>query len=202
MTNRLQQLQAFERVANQMASQHAYLSGKYKWRTSCVNLALLFSAFGLTIYSSLAFFYNQCREGEALFAHSETVPLLSVALLLFSFLNYGFGWQAKANEHQGAVRQLSSHRNELKAAIRKGNHITKDEFERLLQLNQFVNESIPTIPEGQFLVSKQHHKNKVIISRILDRNPATPIIWIRIYLFFRHSIGFFKGGETYDEDTR
>jgi hypothetical protein len=169
--------QEFDRMWNVVdlsLSAHAKLRDRYRRRAVAVTIAVLgFSVIGAT----LAFAANQtvtllgfeARLGTWLGSLSSIVFFLAIVELVVD-------WHRRSWSYDEATRRLGGLKARFRGAALQGNKVLdgdelRSEYDRAMS-------SIPSIPERQFLRLKTHHRRKVAVSKMVDRHPGAPLLFV------------------------
>lgn len=113
------------------------------------------------------------------------IGLLSIFTFFLSILQLRVDWKGKSEGHRQACSAYALIRKECKRLASMSVPPSDSECQHVLQLYSNANEFHPPIPERFFLKTKQHHKVKVEISRLLDSRPGTWLLGARIRIWIR-----------------
>lgn len=171
---RTKELKALRDKANLLASMHSRMSDIYRfWHTSISSAILMFSTFlvGLTFISED---FIEKSIGIHPFAVKWIIGITSIFTFLGVLLLTEWGFQGKAVEHREAVRFYFRIVNKIRQWLDNAIEITPEMMEEI-RSEYSQTQSIPKIPDSQFLKLKQWHLRKVAMSRELDKNPFLSI---------------------------
>lgn len=171
---RTKELKALRDKANLLASMHSRMSDIYRfWHTSISSAILIFSTFlvGLTFISED---FIEKSIGIHPFAVKWIIGITSIFTFLGVLLLTEWGFQGKAVEHREAVRFYFRIVNKIRQWLDNAIEITPEMIEEI-RSEYSQTQSIPKIPDSQFLKLKQWHLRKVAMSRELDKNPFLSI---------------------------
>jgi hypothetical protein len=171
---RTKELKALRDKANLLASIHSRMSDVYRfWHTSISSAILIFSTFlvGLTFISED---FVEKSIGIHPFAVKWIIGITSIFTFLGVLLLTEWGFQGKAVEHREAVRFYFRIVNKIRQWLDNAIEITPEMMEEI-RSEYSQTQSIPKIPDSQFLKLKQWHLRKVAVSRELDNNPFLSI---------------------------
>lgn len=123
--------------------------------------------------------------------HGDT-PLSVLALLIFivSTAQWRVGWKEKSASHGEAANALARFKHELSKTLGGTVPVTDKILEEYLTRYQYIAESIAKIPERDFLRLKKAHKEKVEISKLIDKYPGASVCMLKIKVFLRDNLGF------------
>jgi hypothetical protein len=153
---------------------HSRVSDIYRfWYTTISSAILIFSTFlvGLTFISDD---FVEKSIGLQPFAIKWVIGITSILTFLGVLLLTEWGFQGKAVEHREAVRFYFRIVNKIRKWLDNALEITPEMIEEI-RLEYSQTQSIPKIPESQFLKLKQWHLRKVAMSREMDKNPFLSI---------------------------
>ncbi|MCP4374185.1 MAG: hypothetical protein GY797_39690 [Deltaproteobacteria bacterium] len=171
---KLQEIKAFRDKANMLTSIHSKLSDKYNfWHTILSSFLLAVSTLliGLTFVSDT---FVQNSIGIAPNALKWSLGLATILNFCGILLLSQWGFQQKAAEHRQAVNFYFRIVNKIRQWIDSGMAITEDMIEEI-RAEYARADTIPKIPDSQFLKLKQWHFQKVAISRELEKSPFESI---------------------------
>lgn len=110
--------------------------------------------------------------------------VLSAIAFLASLTSLRADWKGKSERHQSATRRLSDVLSTFRQSL-KEDGTWNDELENDLHsiYNNGMND-IVEIPSNKFNRLKSRHLRKVELSKMLDKNPKTPlfILWVSLLL--------------------
>jgi hypothetical protein len=171
---RLKEIKSLKDKANLLASMHSRMSDSYRfWHTTISSTILIFSTFlvGLTFLSDE---FVEKSIGLSPFAVKWAIGITSILTFLGVLLLTEWGFQGKAVEHREAVRFYFRIVNKIRKWQDNAVVITSEMMEEI-RSEYSQTQSIPKIPESQFLKLKQWHLRKVAMSREMDKNPFLSI---------------------------
>ena len=186
------------RVVDMMLTAHSILRDRYSVRSTALDVAVL----GLSVVLCLTTFLDPAVLRVAHISESTahiTLGISSAAVFFLALVQLRVDWKARAVEHQRACEKLAR----LKADYRRlataptvGTPAGPSDAARVLETADRVLEDLRPIPDSEFATLKARHNRKVEVSRILDRYPGAPVLLLRTVLWWRHTIGVLKDGDS------
>ncbi len=176
LSRKKQVARSLYKKANMLASCHSVLSDRYSHRhTILMSVLLAFSTLvvGLTFISEQFVLTTTGLGSDTLTWIRGTA---SIVVFAAGLLVSQWDWAGKAAKHREAVRHyfLVAHRARFLLEAADEQPIT-DEAIHELQTQYERSESLPKIPEVEFLKLKQQHLRKLAISRDLEKSPHSSI---------------------------
>lgn len=172
--NRRREMKEFRNKANMLASIHSKLSDSYRKRYTILNSILLFISVVLVGLTFVSEQFVQSTVGVA-------PDLLRWLLGITSILNFSgilllsqWKWQERATEHREAVRFYFQIVNRIRQWLESDVDITEDIIDEI-RTDYSKTQSLPKIPDSEFLPLKQWHLQKIAVSRELDKHPFESI---------------------------
>lgn len=176
------------KTADMLVSCHARLRDQFAFHARVIDLFLLLASLlivSLTFAADdvLEWLPISSRLGIGILAIGVTFGSLAAALL---------DWKASSARHDRAAQAYAAAKSALTLV---GDSSTSDEVARALELYEEAGRYSVPIPEGSFARLKSEHRIKLLISRMLDKNPAAPVWLMRLRLRWGHSRRFWKAEE-------
>jgi hypothetical protein len=111
--------------------------------------------------------------------------LASILAFLASLVGLRVDWKGRAANHREAALRLSAILAEFRNYRLADGTWAQSKIDDLRSSYWEVMNNIATIPEKHFLKLKAIHIRKMEISRMLDRSPGCPIVFLRLVLFIK-----------------
>lgn len=172
------------RVLDQTLSMHATLRDRYAERALLVDLLLLVCS---VMFCATAF------ATDTALSHFGPTPdqvryvlrVFSVLAFMLSVLSLRIDWKGKSATHRDAAAKMSR----AVALFRKlrgadGTWPQECSAELDAVYSEAMLNSVP-VPDAIFVKLKARHLRKVELSRMLDSNPGSPILLLRLLLLCR-----------------
>jgi len=172
--NNVEKLNKLRDRADMLASMHSRMADIYVNRYAILfSLTLILSTIlvGLTFISE-DFVQRSCGVSPDMV--KWVIGITSIVNFCIILLLGQFDLHGKATAHQAAVKFYFAIVNKIRGLFESGVEITSVMVEEIYE-EYGRTQSIPKIPDGQFLHLKQWHLKKVAISRELDKTPFEPI---------------------------
>jgi hypothetical protein len=162
------------------------LSSKYKKRSNLIAVISVASSSLISILALadieriLKIFNSDIDPLYASYVLSFILAVLGLIIFLVSLSGFIFGWQDKHLRHESGVKLLTNIISEIRD-VRKLTNESSDEIELASKVKEIsdkyalINESLPTIPDQDFLNSKQKYRIKRMISENLDEDPCVDV---------------------------
>lgn len=179
--NNLSEIKRIREVTDMMVTSHAFLRERY-YRLSLLSDIFLFSC---TLILCVISFADQSLLVRFLGTNFIIyVGYFAIVTFIYSFFSRSLDWKVKAEKHTFAFEKYSDLKfgcNDIIEKAEKGENIDINKF---LEKYYTITPTITSIPERLFLKCKKHHKLKVAISKHLDQNPGTSILFFKLKLWF------------------
>ena len=181
---RLREIKQLRDKANMLASMHGYLSDRYRRMHAVLSSIVLVIS---TLLVALIFSDDFIASSTGLNPSTLTWIKGIVSVLNFSVVLLLSRWdlQEKAAEHRQATRFYFAILNKIRQWVDSQVEITNEMVEEI-RLEYGKTESIPKIPNSDFLRLKQRHLQTVAISRELQNTPFDSIRTIQGKLRSQH----------------
>lgn len=157
------------RQVDQRITMHAALRDRYRLQATSLRLIQLVAS---VIATAFAFADSGTAVTVLMVTASRATLLGWLAVLIFTatVVDLALDRAGAASRHHSAVRQLAS----LKAGYRAAPTVGREgaAHQRMTALYETTMDSIPPIPERDFLRLKAHHLLKVEASRFLSAYPG------------------------------
>jgi hypothetical protein len=169
------------RVVDQMISMHVYIAQTKKSQALLLSCGLLFAS---AIACGFTFADDATIRMLGIGPGRERLVMGVSSLFLFglSVVELRVDWGGTARAHADASKRFSI----LKAKYRLAQaSLLPDKQPLWLELSKEYTEtmaSVAEIPEKSFAKLKAHHHYKVELSRIIDKHPGVPMIFLTIGL--------------------
>ena len=177
-----EELSHHRRVVDMMLTMHSALRDRYSRRALAADLLLLL--FSL-ILNALVFLDPSILKalGVNQDAARVAIGVFSVVLLFLSLVSWRVDWKERAQAHSQAADTLGKLKLDCKSVIEA---VPADEhlIEEQADTCAWVLNSLPKIPEAQFIKLKALHKRKIRLSQLLDTFPAVPLPILRAKLMW------------------
>jgi len=186
MSNHAEETKRIKRVADLLCSAHASLRDKFSRRALLLDIFILSLSAWL---SSLAFVSDEMAKAltPASVEPKIWLGLLGVATFVLSIVQLKTDWKAKSDGHDRAAELFAEVKQVARVALVNG-FVDESEFREVLSKNEVAAAATVKIPEAEFLVQKQKHQRKVLLSRHLDTHPFASILLVRIQLWLRENV--------------
>jgi hypothetical protein len=160
------------RLIDQMMTAHSVLRDRYRRRATAMTCALLAAA---VLATAFAFASGDARVVTFGVSAQRSTWLGWFAVLTFAVTLFELvvGWRGSMQRYSDAVRQLAALKTEYRTPPEAGGEIA--ERDRRSQRYQAVMDSVPDLPERQFVRLKAMHLRKVELSRILSDHPGMTV---------------------------
>lgn len=161
--------------AERIRHAHFMISNRYEIRGKLLHAAILIGSSGVAILT-----FANYETFKTLFPHltqnifSIIVGCIASVVFILTVIEEYIRWRDKAKEHEKAGKLLTTF-------IRETDGILLHAGSQLQQINHIrdkytqLNETIPPIPDKDFIKAKQEYLMKVCISKELDKNPFLDI---------------------------
>jgi hypothetical protein len=181
---RLNEVKQLRDKANMLASMHSYLSDRYRRMHSALSSAVLAIS---TLLIALTFSNDFITSSTGLDPSTLTWIKGTVSVLNFSVVLLLSQWdlQERAAQHRQATRFYFAILNKIRQWVDSQVEITTEMVEEI-RLEYGKTESIPKVPNSDFLRLKQQHLQMVATSRELQNAPFDSIRTIQGRLRSQH----------------
>lgn len=178
-----EQLEGLKRSCDQMISQHSFLRDMYSGRASAIDIALLVMSASL---SALIFAPDELISKVLFFVVDPKliIGFIALAVFILSMVSWKVDWKGMENAHREAAILLSELKQEINARQRGRDPVNADAVPPIQAEYKIITDKCIRIPERYFLKTKQHHKQKIALSRIIDEKPHINIKLAKIKLWF------------------
>ncbi len=170
------------RVVDMMLTMHSALRDRYSRRALTADLLLLL--FSL-ILNALVFLDPSILKPLGVSQDAARVAIggFSVLLLFLSLVTWRVDWKERAQLHSQAADTLGKLKLDCRSVLEA---VPVDEHRMQQQADTcaWVLNSLPKIPEAQFVKLKALHKRKIRLSQLLDTYPAAPLPILRAKLMW------------------
>ena len=161
-----------KRLVDQMTTGHSLLRDRYRSRATIMTCSLL-SASVLATAFAFASGDADITIGEFSASRSTLLGWFAVVTFAATLIDLVLDWRGRQQKHEDAVRQLAVLKAEYQTTPEAGEELaTRD---RLSQRYQAVMDSVPNVPDRQFVHLKAAHLQKVEISRLLSEFPGMTV---------------------------
>jgi len=165
------------RVSDQLVSMHAYLRDRYARRAKTLDVVLIFISIWL---AALSFAPSKVDQLFTPFAIDPAIWLscLGVLIVCLAVLEHQVSWKELSASHAKAVVFYANIKQECRSLT--ADAPAESECSRVIQAFRMASEVCVAIPEHLFLNLKRKHRQKVLISKLLDRNPNLNIFVLKV----------------------
>jgi hypothetical protein len=175
-----QELDRRRGVVDVMLSAHALLRDRYRRKAQIVDLTV----FGGSIVLCATVFIDPQLAARTRIGETGTRLLLGITSVLIFFLaivSMLFDWKEASGRHSRAASLLGDlkAKGRLLAADDQAGAVKPEDF---VQLYDSVMQTLPPIPDDQFVRLKAYHRRKTELSRAIDDNPTAPVFVLRLKL--------------------
>lgn len=171
------------KVIDQMITSHCVLKERFEKKARSLDIAILLISALLvaTVFldSKIILFLN-ANENLTRFI----IGILSIFVLGLTIIQFKVDWKQCSEQHQKAYEVLCIYKPIFRS-MRKDKNLKKEDYEKKAEEFKIAISFICSIPEKQFVALKSKHLKKVLLSKIISRNPSTSVFIIKAYLFFK-----------------
>lgn len=192
MSSELESLQdrvlKIERVSDMLCSAHAGLRDKYARWSLGLDLIILASSTWLV---ALVFVEPRINATLTPFGLDPQIWIGTLGIVTFflTLLQMKTDWSGKSDAHRHSLSMRARIKRECDHILSSGRAPGLEEYQRLFDRYDLVNEVASHVPENEFLRQKKRHETKIAISRHLDSHPAASIVLTRLRLWYRDNFG-------------
>lgn len=168
------------RVVDQSLSSYSTLRDRSEFRArsldvTLVAVALLLCTFAFMsddVIASLGYDPGMTRF---------TMGIISAFVLVLSIMEYMVDWKGQAGRYGAAAERLGTLKGLYRQAFNEGVGESED-YERLTGEYNKVMDSLPPIPNREFVALKAAHEFKRVLSQRISDNPKAPRWILRLQL--------------------
>jgi hypothetical protein len=175
------------RVSDMLVTAHANLRGQNENKALALDSAILGSSIWLT---SVVFVEPKIGLTLTPF-HLDPqiwVGLLSISTLFLSVIQLRVDWKRQSDAHKRSGEMYSKIKADCRYLLESKKIVTRDDAQSLLTRYDMSADLGCPIPEDEFLKQKGKHLTKVVVSKFLDRSPASSITLLKIRLWWRCNV--------------
>ena len=168
------QLESRHRVSDMMVSMHAELRDEYSRRAMALFSVLTLSSIVLTafVFADPAVL-KWLPWGST--ASRVTIGVLAITTFFLSLVAARVDWRGKADAHASAARGFVEVKHEAADLLGRFDEATESEINRLFRRYGEIGRLHVPVPENRFPDLKGRHLTKVLVSRFLDKHPASSV---------------------------
>jgi len=172
------------KVIDMMLTMHSILRDRNKGRAFVADLVLL----TLSIVICTTIFLDPVVI-RTLSVTQEIARIIlgvcSIIIFIVSLVTLRVDWKEKAEKHNLASQTLIRLKAECREILDSDDQVSAERVDEQCRNFASILGVLPKIPESKFNKLKSLHIKKVILSRMIERYPETPLILLRMSLFFR-----------------
>lgn len=178
-----QELDRKYRVLNQTLSMHSMLKSRYERISLLLDLVLMACSL---VFVTVAFVSDDIFEYFGFNPIDARYFLGVVAAIAFlaSLTSLRADWKGKSERHQSATKRLSDVLSTFRQSLKEDGTWNNEQENDLHMIYINGMNDIVDIPTNKFNRLKSRHLRKVELSKMLDKNPRTPlsILWAILLL--------------------
>lgn len=176
------EIERIARVSDLLCTAHAGLRDKYALWALWLDLGLLGAS---TWLAALSFVDPELAPKLTPF---DFLPQIWIGLLgVFAFFMALFqlrtDWKARSDAHRRSFDIYSEVKREGRYALAAD--VNEETFKRVIARYDLASSVSVEVPETAFLLQKQRHKKKIILSKALDDHAFTSLLLLRFRLWWR-----------------
>lgn len=176
----MEELNRQKRVIDMMITMHAILTRQNRnWALIFDLLLLLFAV----ILNTFVFFDNNILGDIDEKIIKIIIGVVSVIIFFISLVVFRVEWKKLAEQHEFAMHQLTKLKIKYNL-ISEVEEITAERIKKITKSYLKVMEDLPKIPNSKFNNLKKKHLYKIELSKLISKNPTTPIFILKLKLLF------------------
>jgi hypothetical protein len=179
------------RISDMLITGHSNLRDSFKKRGLILDCLVIASSVWLT---ATVFIEPQLGLSLTPFHLNPQIwiGLLSVVTLFLSVVQLRVDWKGRADAHQRSAELYSRVKSSARRLIQLASPITSEMAKETLSQYDLSSDLGCAIPESEFVRQKKKHLTKIMISRLLDRNPGASISILRAIIWWRGNVNSFR----------
>jgi hypothetical protein len=107
----------------------------------------------------------------------------SIIVFIISLVQLRVDWKEKAEKHSQACDTLSRLRGKCRDLL-KAEQAPEEQIKDLCTECTLTLRNLPKVPERKFHALKLYHQRKILLSKMIDSNPGSPLILLRLRIWF------------------
>lgn len=194
----MEELEHHYRVIDMMLTMHSTLRDRYQRRALLVDLVLLCSS---VILCAAVFIDPNVLKSLNIDPQMSQIAIgiCSVLVFLISVVELRVDWKEKAERHSQANDTLGRLKAECRELLKSEDQPDPQRVREQCHACAWALNNLPKIPEAEFHRLKALHKRKIELSKMIDAYPGSPLLMLRLLLWFRATRNLLKwrqrGGE-------
>lgn len=182
----MEELRHHKRIADMMLTMHSALRDMYERRLLIVECLLLIASVVVVtrLFLDENFFLSL---GIKYVIVERCARLAAILLFTLTILILKIDWRGKGAAHKQAADSLGRMKSDIKSLLSTSG-AGEAQVNELCKICRGTLNSLVKIPENRFIGLKALHRKKVLVSKLLDRFPTTPIVCLRLSIW-RHGLG-------------